>query len=266
MDLDPAAPDSPQLPAEMPAPTLPGLPAPSFTPTQIAADWGCSRAYASKKIKEGCPVDTLEAAREWRVKKSRRGVGYRSKHRKAGLPESVGLPSEQVETVAGEAVVGDGGAVVETVAGEPPVGDGGDSSLHKEESEVPALDLDTIDESLKAAISVEKEAHRLVVIAQKAKDDEKCAIRISAYSKALDGRLSAEKKVQEIKERSGILITSDFAKQLIRKAWLPLLTRLRSIPKRASIKANPTDDVLAELVISEEIEDAIREAKGAFED
>jgi len=43
-----------------------------------------------------------------------------------------------------------------------------------------------------------------------------------------------------------------------------LLTRLRSIPKRAAVKVNPHDDVHAEQIISAEIEDAIREARDAF--
>ena len=68
----------------------------------------------------------------------------------------------------------------------------------------------------------------------------------------------------ELLEKLQVLITMDFAKQLIRKAWVPLLTRLRSIPKRAAVKVNPHDDVHAAQVISDEIEDAIKEAQSAF--
>jgi hypothetical protein len=50
------------------------------TLAQIAADWGTSVAYVSRmKNQKGCPVDSLQAARDWRLSNSRGGVGFRSK-------------------------------------------------------------------------------------------------------------------------------------------------------------------------------------------
>jgi hypothetical protein len=121
-----------------------------------------------------------------------------------------------------------------------------------------------VQSALAKAREVEEEAHRLVAQAQRMRDDEKIAIRIAAYNKALEGRLKAEEKCVDLLEKLQVFITMDFAKQLMRKAWVPLLTRLRSVPMRAGIKANPHDDVHATEVISAEIEDAIKEAQGAF--
>ena len=46
----------------------------------IAADWGTSVAYVSRmKSQKGCPVHSLEAARDWRAARARGGVGFRSK-------------------------------------------------------------------------------------------------------------------------------------------------------------------------------------------
>lgn len=220
----------------------------ALTPSQLARHWGCRRQYASRLIKAGCPTDSLEKANDWRVKNSKRGVGFRSKASSPAPAETqvVERPPEEKNS-ADSAREGAGG-------GEPP--------------EAPVWEPDTllggIQSALAKARGVEREAHRLVADAQRLKDDEKIAIRIAAYNKALEGRLKAEEKCVELLEKLQVFITMDFAKQLIRKAWVPLLTRLRSIPKRAAIKANPHDDVHAEEVIAQEIEDAIKEAQGAF--
>lgn len=220
---------------------------PPVKAVEIARDWGCTRAYASKKIKQGCPTDSLEAARAWRVKHAVRGIGFRSKGSKPKAETAASAPVTPTVEDKGEEV--------------PAKSEGG-----RGPAATPARskELATIEDSLAAAIEVEQEAHRLVVEAQSARNDEILAIRISAYSKALDGRLSAEEKVHKLKERQGVLIEMDFAKQLTRKAWIPLLTRLRSIPRRAAMKVNPHDDVHAEQVLAAEIEDAIKEARDAF--
>ncbi|MEA3207822.1 MAG: hypothetical protein QOE70_879 [Chthoniobacter sp.] len=217
------------------------------TASEIARDWGCARQYAARKIKEGCPTDSLEAARAWRLRNSKRGVGFRSRRSKPGEAEpelEISASDERSRPYSAREGAGDG-------AGE---------SCRWEPSDI----LGRIEQSLVKARQVEEEAHRLVAQAQRLRDDELIAIRISAYNKALEGRLKAEEKCVELLEKLQVLITMDFAKQLIRRAWVPLLTRLRSIPKRAAVKANPHDDVHAEQVISIEIEDAIREARGAF--
>lgn len=252
-----------------PAPAL-GKP---FTPTQIAADWGCSRPYARKQIDRGCPTDTLEAARAWRLANSVRGIGFRSKRKTT--PETGANDPAQVDVSEGEgaasASVGGGGSVVpvETAPPEPPheAQTPPDAPLRKESA------IDSIEAALASAIDIEKQCHSMVVDAQTfkgSKDDiaeaqGRLPVLISAYTKALDNRLSAEERVQKLRERYGVLITADFAKQLIRKAWVPHITRLRSVAKRAAPKANPTDDIAADRAISEEIEDAIRETQEAFE-
>jgi hypothetical protein len=207
--------------------------------------WGTSRAYASKCIKNGCPTTSIEAANQWRQAKSRYGVGYRSKHKTSVAP-----------TAPGGANFHNGGES-ET-----------DRELAAEETTVTttggAGGLDSLEHSLRKAISVENEAHRLVAEAQKARNDETIAIRIAAYTKAQKGRLDAEEQIVKLKEKIGLLIPVDKAKALIRRSFLPLLTRLRSLPKRAAFKANPADDVHAEAVLKQEIEEVIAEWRGQY--
>lgn len=214
-----------------------------LTPTELGKAWGTSRAYASKCIKNGCPTTSIEAANQWRQAKSRYGVGYRSKHK----PPAVAGASEAPTSHNAE----------EEDAGPEPV-----------ESLVPsgsgAGGLDSLERSLRKAISVENEAHRLVAEAQKARNDETIAIRIAAYTKAQKGRLDAEEQIVKLKEKIGLLIPVDKAKALIRRSFLPLLTRLRSLPNRAAFKANPADDVHAEAVLRQEMEDVIAEWRGQY--
>lgn len=233
-------------PSDSPEP-LPASPI-ALTPSSLAREWGCSRQYASRMIGKGCPTDSLEKARDWRLKQSKRGVGFRSRPSKPAPVASQVVNSPPDEKISEDSArEGAGG-------GEPP--------------EAPRWEPDSILAGVQTALTkareVEDEAHRLVAQAQRMKDDEKIAIRIAAYNKALEGRLKAEEKCVELLEKLQVFITMDFAKQLMRKGWVPLLTRLRSVPQRAGVKANPHDDVHATAVISAEIEDAIKEAQGAF--
>src|SRR5262245_39554274 len=48
--------------------TLPEMP----SHRQIAKDWGVNPAYVDKQVKKGCPTDSFEAAREWRLANQKR--------------------------------------------------------------------------------------------------------------------------------------------------------------------------------------------------
>jgi hypothetical protein len=217
-----------------------------LTPTELGKAWGTSRAYASKCIKNGCPTHSIDAANQWRQAKARYGVGYRSKHKPMSAT-SAPSGSNFHKCGIGAANVEAGAKDIESDDG---AGAGGLASLER---------------SLRKAIAVENEAHRLVVEAQKARNDETIAIRIAAYTKAQKGRLDAEEQIVKLKEKIGLLIPVDKAEALIRRSFLPLLTRLRSLPKRAAFKANPADDVHAEAVLKQEIEEVISEWRGQYQ-
>jgi hypothetical protein len=208
---------------------------------EIASAWGTSRAYVYKLAKKGCPVDSIDAANEWRSANAKLGVGYRSR---SATPSF----SEDEE---GEVGIGAG------VAEQQPSWGAGRKSYHKTR-----INVRTIEKSLKQAIEIERMAAEVVDAAQA--NPEKMVTAINAYNKALANRMEAEKKVLEYQEARKLLIPIDVAKDLINKAWLPLLARLRSAPKRAAMKANPSDDTLAEAVFKEEIESAIKEGQDCY--
>ena len=221
---------------------------------EIAAAWGTSPAYVYKQAKKGCPIDSVEAAVEWRHANSKLGVGYRSK-------TAPGTPPESGESVA-EAVE-DGGEQGSTAGSH--TGAGGEGSKERK------IRLKSVEASLKNSIAVEEQAAAAVKrVEEKAKKDprflDQMVTAVNVYNKAQAGRMDAEKRVQELQEERRQLIRVEHATEIIQRAWGPLLARLRSAPKRAAPKANPENDVLAEEVFREEIEQAIAEGQIAYAD
>ena len=196
------------------------------TLAQIAADWGTSVAYVSRmKNQKGCPVDSLEAAREWRLSHARGGVGFRSK---------------RVETVEeGEAA--------------PRV------RLPKRRS------LREMEASLKASIEIEEQAKYLVEAAIAADSVEKLPLLIQTYNRAKEGRMASEKMVLEIKEKARVLIPFDEAREMFGKGWGALLARLRGLPAILAPKVNPADDITAAEIIRGDIERAIADGQRVYE-
>jgi hypothetical protein len=210
---------------------------------EIAKSWGTSRAYVYKLAKKGCPVDSIEAATEWRSSNAKLGVGYRSR----------GASAENSFNEGEDAEVGGGAGVAE----QQPRWGAGRKSYHKTR-----VNVKTIEKSLRQAIEIERMAAEVVEAAQS--NPEKLVTAINAYNKALANRMDAEKRVLEYHQARKILVPMDAAKDLINRAWGPLLARLRSAPNRAAMKANPMDDALAEQVFSEEIELAIAEGQASY--
>lgn len=211
--------------------------------SQIAQEWGTTRAYVYKLAKKGCPTDSVEAASEWRSANAKLGVGYRSSG--GQRPEADFSEGEKSE-----------GGIGAGVAKQTP--NWGAGSYRKTR----VVNVKTVERSLKQAIEIERMAAEVVEAAQA--NPEKLVTAINAYNKALANRMDSEKRVLEHQEARKVLISFDAAKQLINRAWTPLLARLRSAPKRAAMKANPSDDVLAEMVFSEEIEEAIAEGQASY--
>ena len=192
---------------------------------EVARAWGTSRAYVSKCVKRGCPLDSQEAANAWRVENSRYGVGYRSR----GANEAADEHPPKTPRVRRSGRVS------------------------------------TIEQSLEGAIRVEAEALRLVTEAQRDGYDNLISVRIAAYNKARDGRMEAEKAVLEYKEREKILVPWDAVVERVRKLLVPLLVRFRTVGRRAGPQANPLDSLHAELVVNGEVEAAIAEVRPQLE-
>jgi hypothetical protein len=197
------------------------------TLAEIAADWGTSVAYVSRmKNQKGCPVDSLEAAREWRLGNARGGVGFRSKKSETG---------EEGEAAAPKA------------------------RLPRRRS------LKEMEASLRASIEIEEQAKYLVESAIANDAVEKLPLLIQTYNKAKEGRMASEKMVLEIKEKARVLIPFDVAREMFGKGWGALLARLRGLPAVIAPKVNPADDVTAAEIIRQDIERAIADGQKVYE-
>jgi hypothetical protein len=205
---------------------------------EIAQEWGTSRAYVYKLAKQGCPTSTIEGATAWRSEHAKLGVGYRSggSRSKVANNHQIGAGGESYDKT-GASLRGALGLLVGRVK------------------------VKTIEQSLKVAIQIEQLAAQEVLDSL---EPEKRLTAINAYNKAQANRMEAEKRVLEHQQTQKKLITVDEARAIIGRAWAPLLARIRSAPKRAALKANPSDDALAEEVFREEIEMAIVEGQSSY--
>lgn len=201
--------------------------------SDIAADWGCSVAYVSRmKNEKGCPVDSLEAAREWRMQNAARGgTGYRSK-KKSPASESEGERPEIAPISFGP---------------------------------VKKKNLKSMEQSLKASIEIEENAKWLVDRAIALDEVERLPLLLQSYNKAKEGRLTSEKMVLEIKEKAKVLVPWDDARGLFAKGWGTLLSRLRGLPSILGPQVNPADDVTAAEIIRQNIERAIEDGQKVYE-
>jgi hypothetical protein len=93
---------------------------------------------------------------------------------------------------------------------------------------------------------------------------EKLLTALNVYNKAQANRMETEKRVLEYLQIRKELISIDEAIAEAGKGWAPILARLRSVPKRIAMEANPADDAHAEVVISRGIEEAIAEGQASY--
>lgn len=214
----------------------------NLTPTEIAKVWGCSRTYASKCIKKGCPTDTIDAATKWRAEHAKYGVGYRSKGG-AGVAPS---PTDSPES-------------------EPSAAPAKTKSRAKDLAPLDVLDLSSIESSLIAAIGVEQEAERLVREAQRDRSQRGVmSVCIAAYSKAQANRLEAEERVQKYLLAQRILVPFTEAKAEARRGYDALIPQLRALSKNAGPLCSPENPLRATQILAAQIEAIIAQAEKEY--
>jgi major membrane immunogen (membrane-anchored lipoprotein) len=199
----------------------------------VAVDWGVKAPYVHQKVKEGCPLDSLEAARAWRQANCKYGVGYRSKSGKQAGNDTPAHPSPQSKKP--------------------------EATQHYDNA--PIGKLAALEDSLKSAIANERLADEQVAAAS----PNMLGVAIGAANKAREGRLKTEEMIQKLRERENITITMDAAKAMMRRTFIPLLNRLRSLGRDIAFEVNPSDDVHAEKIITEKMEALIAELRTAYD-
>ena len=212
--------------------------------TELAAHWGCGKAYVNKLVKKGCPLDSLEAADVWR--RPRKVATRRGKRKQ---PPGMGTPG----TPSPDAGIAPPAPPPPSLAGETP------PAVRRQAVER----LGTLHQALLASIEVQTGAYGLVMESIQGPPDEQewLGNRIAAYNKATEGRLKTEAEVQDLEVKAGRLLPYEEHTALLSRALMPLFSRLFSLGKRCAVKANPTNPVLAEKELAAAIKDACRDAQ-----
>lgn len=191
----------------------------------IAAAWGVSRAYVYKLLKKGLDTSSLEAADAWRHAHAKHGVGSRSK------------PAVPVD-------------------GSGPANSAFEQTCSTRKPKTKRVRLKTLQDSLEMAIRVEELC--AIAVIEKSQDAASQNF-VNSYNKAHQNRVETEAAIIKQQKERGELITAEAATLEMSKLAASIISLLRSMPKQVALKANPSDEFLAESSISDAVETLIQQ-------
>jgi hypothetical protein len=175
-----------------------------------------SRAYITKLVKKGMPLDSFEAAKE-----------FREAHASKRATTSPAQIAKQLQEKKDER------------SPKPCI-------CRKEYSrrklaQVKRQSDNSLDDALFAAIQASDEAFRLLGEAMIEGRDSVISARLSVHNKALETRFKAESAYREELERRRILIPLAEAMAISRRGYEVILQRLNVLPQNVAQRCNPTD-------------------------
>lgn len=212
-----------------------------ITQTGLADHFGLSKSYITKLKKQGCPVDTIAAFEIWRQERQM-ASGTRTKPPDMGEIPAPGAPPRP-----------------------PSLEEEPDDVYEAESPSTAGVSVSGLLQVLENARRTEREAHRMVRHAQRYKLDSLLGQRLANHAKASEQCTRMERSIREERERRGELITGAQHKIQLNKLWIPLVTQMRKLPRVLAMKVNPSDDVFAEKLISEAVEEVIAEGRRSLE-
>lgn len=184
----------------------------------IARDWGTSRAYVNQCVKSGCPTDSLENARDWRKANATKRAPTNPKQIAKSLAEEKEDDSPDARERRKK--------YFET---------------HPKATSLPGADEDEFYQSLHDAREVRRDAYRLYQDAVIDEADDKLAVRLALHTKALEALQEAEKRYREEMERRRVLIPLNDAKDMARRGYDVMISRLSALPQNLASRVNPHD-------------------------
>jgi hypothetical protein len=208
------------------------------TQAQIARSWGVSRAYITKLVKKGMPLDSFEAAKEFREahasKRATTSPVQIAKQLQEEKDEGTPKPCTRRKEYSGRKLAQDRQS---------------DNSL---------------DDALFAAIQASDEAFRLLGEAMIEGRDSVISARLSVHNKALETRFKAESAYREEMERRRILIPLAEAMEIARRGYEIILQRLNALPQNVAQRCNPTDPDRAITVLESECTAILADAQEVY--
>ncbi len=209
------------------------------TKADIARDWGTSPEYVIKCVKKGCPTDSFENARDWR------------KAHASSRP-----PTSPVQIARQLAEVKD--------ADSPAARKSQKKYFQNKPNGFRVPAENSLDDTLRKAITASDEAFRLLAEAMLEDKDSKISVRLTVFNKAQEGLFKAETAYREEMERRRVLIPLSEAKDLFRRGYDIILSRLRCLPQNVAPRCNPANPHLAIAILETECAEIIADARRAY--
>lgn len=207
------------------------------TIAEIARDWDVSHQYVSKKVKQGCPTDSLENARLWR-----------QAHAQSKLPTHTSSIQQIIEEKDDDS---------------PEARERRKKFLEGRENPTLPKDL-PIEAQLQNARNVAAEAYRLVEEAMLVGKASSIAPLVAIHNKAAEALWKAEQSYREELERRNVLIEVSQANELARRGWEIVVARLSALPQNVAPRCNPHDPNHAMDILQHECAAIIADARKAF--
>jgi len=209
------------------------------TKADIARDWGTSPEYVIKCVKKGCPTDSFENARDWR-----------KAHASSRPPTS---PVQIARQLAEE-----------KDADSPAARKSQKKYFQNKPNGFRVPAENSLDDTLRKAITASDEAFRLLAEAMLEEKDSKISVRLTVFNKAQEGLFKAETAYREEMERRRVLIPLSEAKDLFRRGYDIILSRLRCLPQNVAPRCNPANPHLAIAILEIECVEIIADARRAY--
>jgi hypothetical protein len=213
----------------------------NMTIRAMADHFGVSHSYIAGLKDKGMPMDSTESAEAWRNERQQR-VGTRTKN----------LPDTEPPADAPE------------IPPAPPIEEEPEEPEH---AELLGIEMTGLEQELKTARAMAKSAGRRVKEAERnPKFEAVIGQRQQTYNKAVENYERMEKSVRRERQARAELMTVDQHKVQLNRLWVPAITLMRKMPRTLAVKICPGDDVAAEKILAEGVEEVITEMRRSLKD
>lgn len=207
-----------------------------LTAGKIAKNWGVAKSYVQRCIKRGCPTDTFENSRAWRLANTTK--------------RATTSPKQIAKLIAEE--------------NSPEVRTPGKRCSTKKADGYRLLSGDSLNNALNNAIEASEEAFRLLKEAMVEQRDQKISARLAVFNKSSENRFKAESAYREELGRRRILIPLAEAMETARRGYEVILQRLNALPQNVAQRCNPTDPDRAITVLESECTAILADAQEVY--
>jgi hypothetical protein len=210
-----------------------------MTAGQIAKNWGVSKSYVQRCIKKGCPTDSFENSRAWRLANTNK--------RATTSPKQIAKLLAEEKDSAG-----------------PDARERQKAYFANKRRRYRLPSDDSLKNALNNAIEASEEAFRLLKEAMIEEKDQKISARLAVFNKSSENRFKAETAYREELERRRILIPLAEAMETARRGYEVILQRLKALAQNVAPRCNPTDPQKAMAVLECECTAILGDAQNVY--